>query len=185
MAAEVRDLAVTGDVPGPDGLRLQAIVDDITERVARNLALRAAERTLEAPGPDDGLVFVVSSFSREMEPIFEAIAAAARAAGLHAERVKDVRGDYRVTERILLMIRQARFVVADLTHERPNVYFELGYARALGKTVITILRAGTAVHFDVQDWSYLEYYDSRPLETDLLDRLEFELRLARVKPRDS
>jgi hypothetical protein len=27
--------------------------------------------------------------------------------------------------------------VADLSHERPNVYFELGYARELGKTVVT------------------------------------------------
>src|SRR5215472_8908980 len=74
-----------------------------------------------------------------------------RRADPRAERVKDVQGDYRITETILAMIRQARFVVADLTHERPNVYFELGYARGLGKTVITLLRAGTIAHFDVRD----------------------------------
>ena len=89
--------------------------------------------------------------------------------------VKDVKGDYRITDKILSMIRQARLVVADLTHERPNVYFELGFARGLDKTVITILRAGTVAHFDVQDWTHLEYFDSRPLETDLVDRFKFEL----------
>jgi hypothetical protein len=73
------------------------------------------------------------------------------------------------------MIGQARFIVADLTNERPNVYFELGYARGLGKTVITILRSGTNIHFDVRDWTYTEYFDSRPLENDLLQRFEFEL----------
>jgi nucleoside 2-deoxyribosyltransferase len=73
------------------------------------------------------------------------------------------------------MIEGARFVVADLTHERPNVYFELGYARGLGKTVVTIAREGTAVHFDVKDWTYIPYIDSRLLELDLKKRFEFEL----------
>src|SRR6202043_3947081 len=76
---------------------------------------------------------------------------------------------------ILKIIGQARFIGADLTNERPNVYFELGYARGLGKTVITILRSGTNIHFDVRDWTYIEYFDSRPLENDLLQRFEFEL----------
>lgn len=125
---------------------------------------------------DDGLVFVISSFAPQMEPTYLAIAAAAQAVGLRAERVKDVKGDYRITDQMLAMIRKARLVVADLTYERPNVYFELGYARGLGKTVITILRTGTTPHFDVRDWPCLEYYDFRPLEIDLLERLRFEVR---------
>jgi len=126
-------------------------------------------------GLDDKLVFVVSSFAPEMEPIFVAIASAARKVGLHAERVKDIKGDYRITDTILTMIRKARFVVADLTNERPNVYFELGYARGLNKTVITILREKSVAHFDVRDWTYLEYMDSRPLEKELVRRFKFEL----------
>jgi hypothetical protein len=131
---------------------------------------------VDSQDPEDGsLVFVISPFTPDMDPVYLAIAEAARAVGLRAERIKDVPGDHRITDLMLAMIRRARFVVADLTHERPNVYFELGYARGLGKTVITILRAGTAVHFDVRDWTYLEYEDSRPLESDLRERLEFEL----------
>jgi nucleoside 2-deoxyribosyltransferase len=118
---------------------------------------------------------VISSFAPETDPAFLAIAEAAKAVGLRAEGVKNVQGDYRITDKILTMIGQARFVVADLTHERPNVYFELGYARGLGKTVITLLRAGAIPHFDVNDWVYLEYFDSRPLEADLLERFRFEL----------
>jgi nucleoside 2-deoxyribosyltransferase len=125
--------------------------------------------------PDDGLVFVISPFAPEMDAIYQAISGAAKAVGLHAERVKDMKGDYRITDQILAMISRARLIVADLTHERPNVYFELGYARGLGKKVITILRAGTIAHFDVRDWTYLEYIDSRPLETDLAEQLKYEL----------
>ncbi len=83
-------------------------------------------------GPDNDLVFVISPFAPEMDAIYLAISGAARAVGLRAERVKDMKGDYRITDQILAMISRARLVVADLTHERPNVYFELGYARGLG-----------------------------------------------------
>jgi nucleoside 2-deoxyribosyltransferase len=73
------------------------------------------------------------------------------------------------------MIQKARLVVADLTNERPNVYFELGYARGLNKRVITILREKSVAHFDVRAWTYIEYMDSRPLEKDLVRRFKFEL----------
>ena len=73
------------------------------------------------------------------------------------------------------MIQKARLIVADLTHERPNVYFEVGYARGLGKTVITTAREGTNLHFDVKDWTCTFYNDSRVLERHLQERFAFEL----------
>lgn len=159
--------------------------DDLADQItARVLAiLDARDHHMEDPPtqpdpPDDDLVFVISSFTPEMEPVYLAIAAAAQAVGLRAERVKDVRGDYRITEKILAMISKARFIVADLSHDRPNVYFELGYARGLGKTVVPIQRVGTIEHSDVRDWTYIEYFDARPLEADLLERFKFEIRAA-------
>jgi nucleoside 2-deoxyribosyltransferase len=136
---------------------------------------RAREWAVDPDSMDDELVFVAASFAPDMEPIFQAISAAAQVVGLRAERVKDVKGDYRIPDKIFSMIERARLVVADLTHARPNVYFELGYARKCKKTVITILRKGTVAHFDVQDWTRLEYFDSRPLESDLVERFKFEL----------
>lgn len=62
-----------------------------------------------------------------------------------------------LVDRIKDEIRRARFVVADLTDERPSCYFEAGYAEALGKPVIyiasreSIMHPGqpTQVHFDI------------------------------------
>lgn len=124
---------------------------------------------------DDNLVVVVISFLDEMEPIFEGIKAAGEAHGLTVERVKDVPGDYRITDKIIEMLLRARFIVADLTFERPNVYFELGFARGLGKTVITTAREGTKLHFDVKDWTCTQYNDSRVLERQLKDRFAYEI----------
>lgn len=145
------------------------LVDELAAVVSRHLRALLPDSYL-ARMSDEGLVFVVCSFDPDMDPVFDAVVGAAASVGLRAVRVKDCRGDYRVTDKILTLVRDARLVVADLSHEGPNVYFELGYARGLGKTVITILRAGTTAHFDVHDWAYLEYIDSRPLEHQLRER---------------
>lgn len=43
-------------------------------------------------------------------------------------------------------IRKARFVLADLSLERPSCYFELGLAEATGVDVDIIAKAGTPIH---------------------------------------
>jgi len=43
-------------------------------------------------------------------------------------------------------IRKARFVLADLSLERPSCYFELGLAEATGVDVDIIAKVGTPIH---------------------------------------
>jgi TIR domain len=170
----------TGKQPADPAAQLAPLVDEIAARVVQLLA-KMTPRDPSKPAPsstpvsDSNLVFVVMSFSDDMEPIFQGIAAAAAAVGLEAKRVKDISGDYRITDKIMEKILSSRLVVVDLSHESPNVYFELGYARASGKTVITIARRDTQIHFDVKDWTYIPYIDSRTLERDLRERLTKEL----------
>jgi hypothetical protein len=171
--ADVHIRASDAMTPGLENER-RTLIEEITAEVVRRLPASQCPAHVVADS-DDGLVFVVCSFDPRMDPVFEAIAAAASAVGLRAVRVKDTQGDYRITDRILTLIRAARLVVADLSFELPNVYFELGYARGIGKTIVTIIRSGAAVHFDVRDWTYLEYIDSRPLERQLRERFVFEI----------
>ena len=158
-------------------------IPDLAKEVAKevvqilNVDSQGIRRESITPSPGDSkLVFVIISFSPDMDPIFEGIQAAGQVHGLRVERVKDVPGDYRITSKILEMIANARLIVADLSHERPNVYFELGYARGIGKSVITTARENTEVHFDVRDWTCKFYNDSRTLERHLVERFEYELR---------
>lgn len=146
----------------------------MADEMAKMLGIEKETR-LPKPRIDERLIFVIISFENDMNPVFEGIKAAGNSLGLEVKRVKDVIGDYRITEQIINMMNSARFIVADLTHERPNVYFELGYARGLGKTVITTAREGTNIHFDVKDWAYISYTDSRILEQDIKKRFEYEL----------
>ena len=42
-------------------------------------------------------------------------------------------------------------MIAEISGARPNVFYELGYARALGKAVIQTAYEGTTLPFDVFD----------------------------------
>lgn len=167
----------TSSGPKPkEVVQVKDLAKEVAGEVAKILGLENKVLPKKLPTAiNPKLVFVIIAFRDDMEPIFEGIKAAGKAVGLDVKRVKDVIGDYRITDQVIQMINSARFIVTDLTHERPNVYFELGYARGMGKTVITIAREGTNVHFDVKDWTYLPYTDSRILEGDLKKRFEYEL----------
>jgi len=76
-----------------------------------------------------------------------------------------------ITDAIISSINKSRFLVADLTDEKPNCYYEIGYAHALGKPVIIIAKEGTTRHFDISTykWNFwLDYKDLKPkFETEL------------------
>jgi len=152
----------------------QELVDEVAAQVIQQLRARAPDFVSE-PSADRDLVFVACSLDPDMDPVYDAVERAADAVGLRAARVRDFQSDCCVTDKMLALVRTASLVVADLSHDRPNVYFELGYARGLGKTVITIRRAGASPHLDVRELPYLEYMDSRPLEHQLRKRLRFEV----------
>lgn len=65
-----------------------------------------------------------------------------------------------IIEDIVREIQTARLIVADITPPNPNVYFEVGYARALGKPIILLAQKGTKLPFDVAGFRVLFYENS-------------------------
>ncbi len=57
-------------------------------------------------------------------------------------------------------ILRARCVIADLTGNNPNVFYELGVAHALKPNVVLLKRAGSSVPFDLNGIRHFEYEDS-------------------------
>ena len=66
-----------------------------------------------------------------------------------ALRVDSVEHNESIMDHVHDYIRQAPFVVAELTDNSPGVYYEAGFARGLGKTVIYACPEGKPPHFDV------------------------------------
>ena len=100
-----------------------------------------------------GLVSVSMPFKGEKcDEIYRVIRTECQSQGLHAQRVDEYVASGVVLRDIARLIEQAEFLLFDLSGERQNVYYELGYAHGIGneaKEVLLIAEEGTTLHYDV------------------------------------
>ena len=122
-------------------------------------------------------MFVAMSLRVEEEPAlvdyFAAISRAVATTGLpmSVERIDLQEGDYEISQEIMNRISEADIVLADFTLSPLNVYFELGFARGCGRTIIQTARRDTSLEFDVRNWRTLFYRNATELEEKLVPEL--------------
>jgi hypothetical protein len=105
-------------------------------------------------------LFTIMAFRAETTPFWEnVVRPAAEAAGVRPVRIDAEEPEVAISEAILSSIRRATLVLCDLSFERPNCYFEAGFAKGSFRRVIFTARADHdpraaargphRVHFDV------------------------------------
>ena len=109
--------------------------------------------------------------NKELQDVLDSIKEVAKSLGIVAERVDEQHNNERITDRILDSIRRAKFVVCDISLTRANVYFEAGYAHALGKVPIYLAKKGTVIQFDIKDYPVIFFENMRELREGLSKRL--------------
>jgi hypothetical protein len=128
--------------------------------------LKLAERTILSSD-----VFIVMPFEekghlKDAYKTFQRVCERKKFTALRVDHHLDTNA--RIVPAIFSKIRHSAFVIAELSGARPNVYYELGFARALGKAVIHTAYKGTELPFDVFDVP-THYWDS---QSELEEKLE-------------
>jgi hypothetical protein len=103
-------------------------------------------------------VFVLMPFAEEFDDVYKlGIKPAAEAAGAYAERVDEQTHTDSIYDRIVNQIAKADIIVADMTGKNPNVYYEVGYAHALGKRVFLLTKDASEIPFDLKHRPHIVY----------------------------
>jgi hypothetical protein len=98
-------------------------------------------------------VFVLMPMvGNESAEVYRAIKAGCALVDLTAARVDEATGARIIMRDVDKMMGDAEFLIFDLSQERPNVYYELGYAHGIGnhaENILLIAREGTPLAFDI------------------------------------
>jgi hypothetical protein len=118
--------------------------------------------------------FVLMPFDSSFNDIYEfGIKGACEDAGLYCERVDEQIFVGSMLERIYNQIARADLLVADMTGKNPNVFYEVGYAHALGKNVVLLTSVAQDIPFDLKHFPHIVYGTAiKALRTDLAKRLK-------------
>lgn len=118
-------------------------------------------------------VFIAMWFDKSMESYERAFIKAVEKCGYTPRIIKDKEYNGSIVPEIFYEIRKCKFVVADFTGNRGSVYYEAGYAEALGKKVIQCCKSEDFdnIHFDVSHIKTIIWDDEKDLEQRLIRRI--------------
>jgi hypothetical protein len=103
-------------------------------------------------------VFILMPFSDEFDDVYQlGIKPACEKAGAYAERVDEQIFNETILQRIYNQIAKADVVIAEMTGRNPNVFYETGYAHALGKNVILLTQKAEDIPFDLKHFPHIVY----------------------------
>ena len=92
----------------------------------------------------------------------------------YCERVGPDTFDGTIGDRIHVLISKADIVVAEMSTQNPEVFYQAGYAHALGKPVVLVTQDGGDIPFNLNQYSHIVYGDSiADLKTELVKRFQW------------
>jgi hypothetical protein len=122
---------------------------------------------------DDKIAFVIMPFKDNFKDIYMlGFREVLSQNGFVCVRADEVNFNYRTLDKIRELIRDADIVIAELTEQNPNVYYELGIAHTLNKTVVMCTQNTTNAVFDVNSYNHLVYRSIVDLREKLKKRIK-------------
>ena len=111
--------------------------------------------TTTVPKP---FAFILMPFTGDFDDVYKlGIKPACENAGAYAERIDEQIFADSILERIYNQIAKADIIVADMTGRNANVFYETGYAHAIGKHVILLTQNVEDIPFDLKHYPHIVY----------------------------
>jgi hypothetical protein len=114
--------------------------------------------TIETADPK---AFVVMQFGGPYDAIYhDVIKPVCKSKGFDAFRADDVYRPGIILQDIIAGIAESEIVIAEVSSKNPNVYYEIGYAHAIGKSTILLVEREVDLPFDIRSYRCIFYDDT-------------------------
>jgi len=138
------------------------------------------DTTIEGATP---MMFVIMPFEEPFDTLYrDVILPVGQQAGFDVVRVDEITGPGIILDDVQQQIEKAQAVVVEISTQNPNVFYELGYAHALRKPAVLLVRRqeGEKMPLDIRGYRAIFYDDNigskKTVETNLRQHLNAVLR---------
>jgi hypothetical protein len=101
---------------------------------------------------------VLMPYRDEFKDVYEiGIKEACEKVGVYCERIDEQIYEGTILDRIYNQIAKADIIISEMSDRNPNVFYETGYAHALGKQVIIVTRKAEEIPFDLMNYPHVVY----------------------------
>jgi hypothetical protein len=126
--------------------------------------------------------FVLMPFAETFTDIYNlGIKETCEQAGAYCERVDEQVYQGNILDRVYNQIAKADFIIADMTGKNANVFYEVGYAHAIGKSTILLTQHNDDIPFDLKHFPHVVYNNITALKAELKKWVEWNIQNPKIK----
>lgn len=124
----------------------------------------------------ENLVSVMMPMRSDFDEVYATIRQSANDINLRCRRADEIWNSQAIMQDVANLIAESVVVIVDCTGKNPNVFYEMGIAHTLGRSVIPITQSPADVPFDITHLRYIRYLNNnegrQELRSELIHRLE-------------
>lgn len=112
---------------------------------------------------DSQMAFIAMSFDKSFNDLNKSIKKSILNTGYEPKRLDEIDHISLIDDKMIALIRQSKFIVADFTTQNNGVFFESGFAQGLNISVVRTCRKDELenLHFDTNHYNFLTWEEDK------------------------